>query len=433
MLERLFGFDPTRHSRRTEITAGLTTFLTMAYILAVNPAIFLPLQEQGMDQGAVFTATALASVIGTLVMAVYAKKPFALAPGMGLNAFFVYTVCLAMGYSWQFALTAILLEGFIFIILTLTKMRTMIVKSIPATLKNAISAGLGLYIASLGLKNAGLVVDVDGTTALADFSSPAVLLAVFGFFVTGVLLVMRMKGAVLIGIILTTLAGIPLGLVHMDHVVSAPPSIAPIVCQFEWSNILTSDMVVVVLTFLFIDMFDTVGTVVGLSVKTGMVDKDGNIDRVDKIFMADAVATTAGACLGTSTTTTYLESASGVAVGGRTGLTAFTIAVCFALALFFSPLFLAIPSAATGAVLVIVGVMIMSPVRNIDYDDYSEAIPAFITMLMMPFANSISDGIMLGMISYTVINALTGRHKKISPLLWVLTLLFVARYVWLTY
>ncbi len=430
LLKTLFGFEPGKNSVKVEVMAGLTTFLTMAYILAVNPGIFSNLADKGMDTNAVFTATALAAIVGTLVMAVYAKKPFGLAPGMGLNAFFVFTVCLGMGYSWQFALTAILLEGILFIILTLTKVRTLIVKSIPATLKSAIGVGIGLYIAFIGLKNAGIVVASESTAVtLGDFSQTAVLLALFGLVLTSVLVILNVKGGMLIGILITTIVGIPLGVTHYNGIVDTPPSIAPIFCKFQWDQVFTPDMLVIVFTFLFIDLFDTIGTVVGVSVKAGMVDKDGNVDRIDKIFMADAVATTAGACLGTSTTTTYIESATGVAEGGRTGLTAFTVAVCFALALFFAPLFLAIPNAATGPVLVIVGVFMMAPIKQIDFSDYSEAIPAFITMLLMPLAYSISDGIMLGMISYVLLNALTGKFRKISVMLWVLAILFVGRYV----
>ena len=430
MLYRLFGFVPGKHSAKIEIMAGITTFLTMAYILAVNPAIFSNLAGKGMDTNAVFTATALAAIIGTLVMSVYAKKPFGLAPGMGLNAFFVFTVCLGMGYDWQFALTAILIEGIIFILLTLTNVRTAIVKSIPSTLKNAIGVGIGLYIAFIGLKSAGIIVSSDATSVtLGDYSQMPVILATIGLVLTSVLVVLNVKGGMLIGIIATTLIGIPMGITQFNGIVDTPPSIAPIFCQFQWDRIFTPDMLIIVFTFLFIDMFDTIGTVVGVSVKAGMVDEKGNVDRLDKIFMADAVATTAGACLGTSTTTTYIESASGVAEGGRTGLTSFAIVVCFALSLFFAPLFLAIPSAATGPVLVVVGVFMMAPIKNIEWGDYSEAIPAFLTLILMPLAYSISDGIMIGMISYVVINAITGKFKKISAMLWVLAILFIARYI----
>ena len=429
-LQKTFGLNPAKHSVRTEIIAGITTFLTMAYILAVNPSIFSALESQGMPTNAVFTATALAAIVGCLVMSIYAKKPFGLAPGMGLNAFFVYTVCLAMGHPWQMALTAIFLEGILFILLTVTNVRKLIVDAIPVTMKRAIGAGIGLYIAFIGLKSAGIIDNSEATSvALGSFSEPAVILSIIGFLITSVLVILNVKGGMLLGIIATTLIGIPMGVTNFNGVMSTPPSIAPIFCQFEWSQILSWDMVAIVFTFLFIDMFDTIGTVVGVSVKSGMVDKDGNVDGINKVLMADAVATVAGAVFGTSTTTTYIESASGVSEGGRTGLTSFTIAVCFAIALMFSPLFLAIPGAATGPVLFIVGVMMASPVRDIDWSDYSEAIPAFVTMLLMPLAYSISDGIMLGMITYTLLNALAGKLKKVSVMMWILAVLFILRYV----
>lgn len=429
-LQKTFGLNPAKHSVRTEIIAGITTFLTMAYILAVNPSIFSALESQGMPTNAVFTATALAAIVGCLVMSIYAKKPFGLAPGMGLNAFFVYTVCLAMGHPWQMALTAIFLEGVLFILLTVTNVRKLIVDAIPVTMKRAIGAGIGLYIAFIGLKSAGIIVNSEATSvALGSFSEPAVILSIIGFLITSVLVILNVKGGMLLGIIATTLIGIPMGVTNFNGVMSTPPSIEPIFCQFEWSQILSWDMVAIVFTFLFIDMFDTIGTVVGVSVKSGMVDKDGNVDGINKVLMADAVATVAGAVFGTSTTTTYIESASGVSEGGRTGLTSFTIAVCFAIALMFSPLFLAIPGAATGPVLFIVGVMMASPVRDIDWSDYSEAIPAFVTMLLMPLAYSISDGIMLGMITYTLLNALAGKLKKVSVMMWILAVLFILRYV----
>ncbi len=429
---KLFGFDNEKHNVRTEIIAGITTFLTMAYILAVNPSIFSALADQGMPTNAVFTATALAAIIGTLVMALYAKKPFALAPGMGLNAFFVYTVCLTMGYSWQFALTAILLEGIIFIILSVTKVRDLIVKAIPDTLKKAIGAGIGLYIAFIGLQNAGIIVNDDATlVTLGDLTTNNSILFTIGLLLTSILVVLKVKGGVLIGILATTLIGIPFGITHLDGIISTPASVAPVFMKFEWSQIFTLDMLIVVLTFLCIDMFDTIGTVVGVAEKAHMIDKENKVESFDKIFLADAVATTAGACLGSSTTTTYIESASGVTEGGRTGLTSFTVVVCFVLALFFSPLFLAIPSAATGAVLVVVGVMMMSPIREIDWADYSEAIPAFITATMMPLTYSIAHGILLGIIAYVVINACTKNIKKISPAMWVLFVLFVLRYIFM--
>lgn len=429
-IQKTFGMDPEKHSIRTEIIAGITTFLTMAYILAVNPSIFGALATQGMPTDAVFTATALAAIAGCLVMSIYAKKPFGLAPGMGLNAFFVFTVCLGMGHSWQMALTAIFLEGILFILLTITNVRKLIVDAIPMNLKRAIGAGIGLYIAFIGLKSAGIIVSSDSTSVtLGPLSDSTSILAIIGLLLTSVLVILKVRGGMLLGILVTTIIGIPMGVTHFNGLLSTPPSISSIFCQFEWSQIFSWDMVAIVFTFLFIDMFDTIGTVVGVSVKSGMVDEKGNVDGINKVLMADAVATVAGAMFGTSTTTTYIESASGVSEGGRTGLTSFTIAVCFAIALLFSPLFLAIPGAATGPVLFIVGVMMAAPVKEIDWDDYSEAIPAFVTMLLMPLAYSISDGIMLGMISYVVINALTGKFKKVSVTMWILAVLFVLRYV----
>lgn len=429
-LQKAFGFDPLKHNVRTEIIAGITTFLTMAYILAVNPSIFSALSD--MPNGATFTATALASIVGTLVMAFYAKRPFGLAPGMGLNAFFVFTVCLGMGYSWQFALTSIMIEGIIFVILSATKVREAIVNAIPTSLKNAIGAGIGLFIAFIGLQDAGIIVD-DGTTlvTLSALTSKTSILFVIGLFITSVLVVLKVRGGILIGMLVTTLIGWPMGITSFSGVVSKPDSIAPIFCQFEWNQIFTWDMLVVILTFLFIDMFDTLGSVIGASVKTEMVDKDGHITNVSKILMADAVATVAGACFGTSTTSTYVESATGIAEGGRTGLTAFVVAVCFAAALLFSPVFLAIPKAATGAVLVVVGVIMMNPIASIDWTDFSESIPAFVTTIMMPLAYSIADGIMLGMISYVLINVCTGKARKITITMWILVALFVCRYIFM--
>lgn len=430
MLKKLFGFDPAKTTIRTEILAGVTTFLTMSYILAVNPGMFS--QLDGMSAGAVFTSTALAAIVGTLVMALWAKLPFGLAPGMGLNAFFVYTVCMGMGYSWQFALTAVLIEGLIFIVLTLTNLREAIVNAIPTSLKNAIGAGIGLFIAFIGLQNAGVIANNDATlVSLGDITSGSALLALIGLVITGVLVVKNVRGALLIGILLTTLIGIPMGITNFGGVVSAPHSISDIFCQFEWEHVWSLDMLVVVFTFLFIDMFDTIGTLVGVCTKANMLTPDGKIPRVKEAFMADAVATTVGACLGTSTTTTYVESASGVAQGGRTGLTAFVVACCFAVALFFSPLFLSIPSAATAAVLVIVGLFMLEPVKNIPLTDYAEAIPAFICIVMMPLAYSISDGILLGMISYVVLNVLCGNFKRITPTMYVLAILFILKYIFI--
>ena len=431
-LSKAFGFQQGTHKLRTEIVAGITTFLTMAYILAVNPSIFAALP--GMPNGAVFTATALASLVATLVMAFYAKKPFALAPGMGLNAFFVFTVCLTMGYSWQFALTAVLLEGVIFVILTVTKVRTWLINAIPYSIKQAIGAGIGLFIAFIGLQNAGIIVDNGATlVSLGKITEGTALLAVIGLVITSALLVLKVKGGILIGILATTVIGLfvkdpatGVAITHFNGVLSTPPSIKPIFCQFDFSQVFSLDMLAVVFTFLFIDMFDTMGTVIGVSHKIGDVDEKGNIPNVEKVFLADAIGTVAGACFGTSTTTTYVESSSGVAAGGRTGLTAFTVAICFVLALFF-----AIPSAATAPALIMVGVMMMAPVKNLDWTDLAESIPAFITILMMPVAYSISDGILLGVIAYVLVNACSGKFKKISPAMWVLAVLFVLKYIFI--
>lgn len=430
MLKKLFGFDPAKTTIRTEMLAGITTFLTMSYILAVNPSMFS--QLDGMSAGAVFTATALAAVVGSLTMALWAKLPFGLAPGMGLNAFFVFTVCMGMGYSWQFALTAVFIEGLIFIVLTLTNLREAIVNAIPASLKNAIGAGIGLFIAFIGLQNAGIIANNDATlVSLGEITGGSPLLGLIGLVITGVLVVKDVRGGLLIGILLTTLIGIPMGITNYQGLVSAPHSLSDIFCKFEWDHIFTLDMVVVVFTFLFIDMFDTIGTLVGVCTKANMLNPDGTIPRVKQAFMADAIATTVGACLGTSTTTTYVESASGVAQGGRTGLTAFVVACCFAISLFFSPIFLAIPSAATAPVLVIVGLFMLGPIKNIKLDDYAESIPAFITIVMMPLAYSISDGILLGMISYVVLNVLCGNFKRITPAMYVLAILFILKYIFI--
>ncbi|MBQ2906485.1 MAG: NCS2 family permease [Bacteroidales bacterium] len=430
MLNKLFGFDSKKHNIRTEIVAGITTFLTMSYILAVNPSMFGLLE--GMPAGAVFTTTALAAIIGTLAMAFLAKLPFGLAPGMGLNAFFVFTVCMGMGYSWQFALTAVFIEGILFIIMTITNIREAIVNAIPKNLRYAIGGGIGLFIAFIGMQNAGIIVNDDATLiALGDITSGTALLALIGLVITGVLYALNVKGAMLIGILVTTVIGIPMGITEFKGIVSTPESIAPIFCKFEWHNIFTLDMLVIVFTFLFIDLFDTVGTLVGVSTKAKMVDENGRIPNLKQAFMADAIATTAGAMLGTSTTTTYVESAAGVAQGGRTGLTAFSIACCFAIALFFSPLFLSVPGAATAPVLILVGMLMMEPVRNIDFDDATEAIPAFITLAMMPLAYSISAGIMLGMISYVIINICCGKFKKLTPAMYILAVLFILKYIFI--
>ncbi|MBO7261794.1 MAG: NCS2 family permease [Alistipes sp.] len=430
MLKRLFGFDHTKTTIRREIVAGITTFLTMSYILAVNPTMFGLLD--GMPSGAVFTSTTLAAIIGCLAMAFLGKLPFGLAPGMGLNAFFVYSVCLGMGYSWQFALTAVFIEGIIFILLTLGNIREAIVNAIPQSLRNAIGAGIGLFIAFIGLSSAGVVVHDDATlVALGDITSGSALLALIGLIITSLLYMRNVPGSILIGILVTMIIGMFMGVTEFKGIVSHPESIAPIFCKFEFENIFTLDMLVVVLTFLFIDMFDTVGTLVGVCTKANMIDRDGRIYRIKQAFMADAIATTAGAVLGTSTTTTYIESAAGVAQGGRSGLTAFSVAVCFAIALFFSPLFLSIPAAATAPALIIVGLLMLEPIAKIQWHDFTEAIPAFVCVIMMPFTYSISNGILLGMIAYVVINVMSGRYKKISTTMYILALLFVLKYIFI--
>ena len=437
-LTKAFGFNPEKHTVRTELVAGLTTFLTMAYILAVNPNIFSALP--GMPAGSVFTATALAAIIATLVMAFWAKKPFALAPGMGLNAFFVFTVCLTMGHSWQFALTAVLIEGLIFVILTLTKVRTWILNAIPLSLKHAIGAGIGLFIAFIGLQNAGLIVNNDATlVALGDVCHGTGLLAVIGLIISCTLVMLHVRGGILIGILVTAIIGLFIkdpatgeAITHFTGVVSLPDSVAPIAFQFQWGEIFTWDMLAVVFTFLFIDMFDTMGTIIGVHQGAGLIKKGGDeIEGVEKMFLADSIATVCGACFGTSTTTTYVESASGVGEGGRTGLTAFSIAIFFALALFLSPIFLAIPGAATAPALMIVGVMMMPSIKSIHWDDYCKAIPAFVTIIMMPLAYSISDGILLGVISYVLCHAVAGKFKEISITMWILAALFICKYIFI--
>ena len=429
MLKKLFGFDPAKTTVKTEIIAGITTFLTMSYILAVNPSMF---SELSMPGGAVFTSTALAAIIGCVAMAFIGKLPFGLAPGMGLNAFFVYSVCLGMGYPWQFALTAVLIEGLIFIILTITNVREAIVNAIPASLRNAIGAGIGLFIAFIGLSSAGIVVSDPSTlVTLGDITSGSALLAFIGIIITGFLFVKNVPGAILLGIIITMIIGIPMGVTQFQGVFSHPESIKPIFMQFQFDKIWSLDMLSVVFTFLFIDMFDTVGTLIGVCTKANMVDEKGNIKRLKHAFMADSIATTAGAMLGTSTTTTYVESAAGVAQGGRSGLTALAVAGCFAIALFFSPLFLSIPSAATAPALVLVGLMMMEPVTKIKFDDFAESIPAFICIIVMPLTYSISNGILIGMITYVLMNMICGNFKKITPVMYILAVIFILNYIFI--
>lgn len=432
MLEKFFNLSGNKTTVRTEVLAGLTTFMTMAYILAVNPDI---LSATGMDKGAVFTATTLSALIATLVMALYAKLPFALAPGMGLNAFFAFTVVLGMGHSWQFALTAVFIEGLIFIALTAFNIREMIVNSIPMNMKHAISVGIGLFIAFIGLKNAGIIVSSPATfvtlgdvTNLTENAGAAV--ALITLVITGVLLALKVKGALLYGILIGAIIGLPVGITHLPESFNlTPPSLSPILMKFEWTQILTLDMLVVVFTFLFVDMFDTVGTLIGVSSKANMLDKEGRVPRVKEALMADAIGTTVGAMLGTSTVTTYVESAAGVSEGGRTGLTSLTVAGLMLLALFLSPIFLMIPGAATAPALILVGAMMMTPVKNINFDDFTESIPAFLTIVMMPLTYSISEGILFGVLSFVLLKVLTGKFKDISIVTIILAVLFLLKFL----
>jgi AGZA family xanthine/uracil permease-like MFS transporter len=434
-LKEFFKLEEHRTDVKTEVLAGVTTFMTMAYILVVNPII---LSSTGMDFGGIFTATALSAMIATLMMALFANYPFALAPGMGLNAFFAFTVVLGpMGKSWEFALTAVLIEGIIFILLSAVKAREAIFDSIPISLKNAVSVGIGLFISFIGLSGAGIVQAGDGTLiALGDVTASEPLLAIIGIIITGLLLIKNVKGALLIGIVLTTIIGIPMGVTvlpeNFNTIVSMPPSLKNIAFKFVgFDQIFSFEMLVVVFTFLFVDIFDTVGTLAGVATKANMLDEEGKLPKVGAALMADAIGTTIGACLGTSTVTTYVESASGVAEGGRTGLTALTTAVMFGIALFFAPLFTLVPSAATAPALVIVGLFMMSPITKIDFNDYTEAIPAFLTIVMMPFAYSIAEGIVFGMVSYVILKFISGKFRDISWVMWILSLLFVLRFIFM--
>ena len=413
---------------KTEIMAGITTFLAMAYILAVNPGI---LSASGMDAGSVFTATALSSAIATLVMGLVANLPFALAPGMGLNAFLAYTVCLTMGYSWQFALTAIFCEGIIFLILTAFNVREAIVNSIPANLKKAIGVGIGLFIAFIGLQNAGIIVDNGATLVGLNITSNTAIVAFIGLVVTAILTAYNVKGGILIGILVTTIIGIPFGVTQFSGFASMPPSIAPTLLKFNFSEVFAHlpDFIIVMFTFLFVDMFDTVGTLIGCAGKADMINADGSIPHCKEALFADAIGTTVGAMLGTSTVTTFVESSTGVVEGGRTGVTAIVTAGLFLLSLFLSPLFLSIPSAATAPALILVGFFMMSPVKDIDFSDPTEGIPAFLCILMMVCAYSISDGIMFGILSYVIIKACSGKAKQITVPTYIVALLFVVKII----
>ncbi|AOY78229.1 NCS2 family permease [Clostridium formicaceticum] len=436
-MERIFKLKENRTNIKTEVMAGITTFMTMAYILVVNPSV---LSATGMDLGALFTATALSAIVATLVMALYANLPYALAPAMGPNAFFAFTVVLGMGYSWETALTIVFLEGILFLLLTFFNIREAIVHAIPLVVKKAMSAGIGLFIAFLGLYNSGIVVTgmfhvgdgiLDGVPmAIGNITSGSPLLACIGLLLTGFLMAKQIKGALLIGILATTIIGIPMGVTQLPEglrLFSAPPSLSPILFQFDFSNLFSLDILILLFIFLFVDMFNTVGTLVGVGAKANMLDEEGNIPKAKEALFADAVGTTVGAVFGTSTVTTYVESAAGVAAGGRTGLTALSTASMFAIALFLSPLFIMIPAAATAPALILVGLFMISPIKDIDFDDFTEAIPAFLTILMMPLTYSISEGIIFGMMSYLVLKLLAGKRKEISPLMYIIVVLFMIK------
>lgn len=429
MLKKWLGFDAQTMKLRTEVIAGVTTFLTMSYILAVNPSI---LSMAGMDKGAVFTATALASAIATLLLAFMAKLPFAQAPSMGLNAFFAFTLVQAMGYSWQTAMTAMFIEGVIFILITFLNVREIILNSIPMNLRYAISAGIGMFIAFVGLKNAGIIVANPDTYVMLGAFTPESVLAILGILLSGILVFRKVKGALFYSILLCTLIGIPLGVTVLPEgflPVSEPHSLAPTFCQFDFKEFFTLDMAVVIFTLLFMNIFDTVGTLVGLASKTGFMKADGQITRVKEAMMSDAIGTTVGAMMGSSTVTTYVESASGIAEGGRSGFTSFVTGVLFLLALFFAPLFLLIPAAATTGALVLVGVFMMDSVSKINIEDVSEALPAFVTILMMVLTYSIADGMVLGLLCYVLVKLFSGKHKEISLTMYVLAVLFILKFI----
>ena len=428
----LLGFDPAKHSVRVEIMAGLTTFLTMSYILAVNPQI---LGEAGMDKGALFSATIVSAAIATLVMAFYAKMPFALASGMGLNAFFAYTLVLVMGYTWQEALAVVFFEGIVFILLTVFKVREAIVNAIPQNLRYSISVGIGMFVAYIGLVNGGIIVGSDATVTTLGQWDAASLIAFAGILLGGALMALGVRGALFYTIIAMTIIGIPFGVTQIPDnfsLVSMPQSMMPIAFKADFSHFLSFDFdyYIVVFTLLFMDLFDTLGTLIGASTSAGMADsKTGRIHGLNRALIADAIGTTAGALCGTSTVTTYVESTTGIAAGGRTGLTSLTVAVLFLVALFFSPLIIAVPSAATTSALVLVGVLMMKSITKIDFSDFTEALPCFITMATMPFTSSISEGIVLGMLSYVIVKVLSGRHNELSIVTYVLATLFVLKYV----
>ena len=426
----LLGFDPNRHNWKTEVLAGITSFLTMSYILAVNPSMFGILE--GMPHGAVFTTTALVAFISTLLVAFVARMPFGIAPGMGPNAFFVFTVCISMKYSWQFAVTAILIEGFILLVLTLTKLRETIVDIIPNTIKKSLTIGIGLFIAFVGLQNAGIIIKNDSTlVTFGSITQGSGLLTIIGLIITALFVVKNIKGGMLWAILITTIIGIPMGLTKYQGLISLPHSPAPIFCQFEFDKVLTIDMLVIVLSFLCIDLFSLTGSAIGVCMKGGFADKDGRIAGINRLFIADSLGTITSSLLGTSAACTFIESSTGAVQGGKTGLTALATALCFGVALILSPIFLAIPAAATAPILIILGLMMFKSVTELDLEDMSEAIPGFITIILMPLAYSIADGILIGIISYVVINTICGNFKKLSPGMYILALLFILKYIFL--
>ncbi len=429
ILEKALGFDPRKHSFRTELIAGATTFLTMSYILAVNPSI---LADSGMDKGALFTATAVASAIATLLLAFMAKLPFAQAPSMGLNAFFAYTLCQAMGYSWEQSLAIMLIEGIIFIAITFFNVRELILASIPKNLRYAISAGIGMFIAFIGLKNAGIIVSSPATYVTLGAFTPTAILGIIAIVLSGILMARKVKGSLFYGIVIATLIGIPMGVTVLPKgwlPVSMPHSVSPIFCKFDFTGFLSLKTCLVVLSLLMVNIFDTIGTLVGLAEKTGIVKQDGSIPNVKEAMMSDAIGTTAGAMLGSSTITTYIESASGIAEGGRTGLTAFVVGLFFIVSLFLSPIFLLIPSAATSGALVLVGVLMIDSVQKIEFNDVSEAFPAFITMITMVLCYSIADGIYMGILSYVILKLCTSQWKSVNLTLVILSILFVLYFI----
>jgi Permeases len=429
MLEKLFKLTENKTTVRKELVAGLITFLTMSYILIVNPNI---LAETGMDKSALFTATALVSILGTLFMAFFANLPVAQAPGMGLNSFFAFTVVIGMGYSWQFALTAVFIEGIVFLILTFFNVRELIVNKIPQALKDAIPVGIGLFITFIGLQNAGIVINNDHTlVGLGDMADKQVWVALLGLVVIGVLFVRNVPGAMLIGIVISTIFALILGVAKMPEgsLLSLPPDLSPVFFKFEWTQIFTFDMFIVVFTFLMVNMFDTIGTLLAVASKAGLIDKDGNFPKVKNALFADAVGTTVGAIIGTSTVTSYVESVSGVASGGRTGLTSVSTACLFAVALFLAPVFLIVPASATAPALIIVGLFMINSILKINFDDFTEAIPAFLTMIMMPFTYSIAQGIVFGMLGYVIIKLLSGRAKDISVTVYVIGAIFLIKMI----